>query len=152
MSFTRRPILTETEEEFLQKCALGRICTIDRDRYPHCVRVDYVYHDGEVYIASPIVRMWHSNIVANQRVAFEVDLYERRADGSIDWRGLMIKGEAQRVQESKDIDKGVKLLKNKHPSAPFGESPILVRIVARRRYRWGPWGKFVRQNQNPPKD
>ncbi len=149
MSSTRRSIFTEAEEELLQRCALGRICTIDRDGYPHCVRVDYLYHDGELYIASLAARIWHRNIVANQKVAFEIDLYERRTDGSVDWRGLMIKGEAQRVQEPHVIDKEVKLLKNKHPSAPFGGSPILFRIVPSTRYRWGPWNNSFGDAKTP---
>ena len=70
-----------------------------------------------------------------------IDVYERGDDGLFDFRGLMVKGEAHQVAKSEERRKAVKLLQDRHPGAPFGDNPIVVRIIPRKRYRWGPWNK-----------
>lgn len=114
------PVFSKSEEELLRKCALGRICTIDQHGYPHCVRVDFLYREGLVYIGSKVPRIWHEHISKNPKVAFEIDVYEQKEDGVVDFRGLMLKGEAHRVVESEERKKAVKLLEDRHPGAPLG--------------------------------
>ena len=138
-----RGMFSESEEKLLKKCALGRICTIDAHGYPHCVRVDFLYRGGLVYVGSKVPRLWHGHISENPKVAFEIDVYERGDDGLFDFRGLMLKGEAYRVAKSEERRKAVKLLQDRHPGAPFGDNPIVVRIIPRKRYRWGPWNKIA---------
>lgn len=125
----------------MQKCALGRICTIDTNGYPHCVRVDFLYRRGLVYVGSKVPRIWHGHISENPKVAFEIDVYEHGDDGVFDFRGLMLKGEAHHVVRSEERKNAVKWLEDRHPGAPFGDNPIVVCIVPRKRYRWGPWDK-----------
>ena len=52
-----RGMFSESEEKLLKKCALGRICTIDAHGYPHCVRVDFLYSEGLVYVGSKVPRL-----------------------------------------------------------------------------------------------
>jgi len=134
-------LFSEAEEKLLQKCALGRICTVDARGYPHCVRVDFLYHEGLVYVGSKEPRAWHKHISENPKVAFEIDVYKHRDDGVFDFRGMMLKGEANQVTKPEERKKAVKLLQDRHPDAPFGDNPTVIRIVPRKRYRWGPWDK-----------
>ncbi len=128
------------EEKFLQEAALGRMCTIDRNGYPHCVRVDFLYHNDQVYVGSATPRIWHYHISVNPKVCFEIDVYKRGENGLFDFRGLMFKGEAHRIKSSEDRKRVAELLRERHPDAPFGIDPIVVCIVPQKRYRWGPWG------------
>jgi len=134
--------LSDTEEKLLMRCDLGRICTIDRDGYPHCVRVDYVYDKGTILVGSQVSRKWHSHLSNNPKVAFEVDIYEKTESGVIDFRGLMVKGRAFLVEDATGRKEATALLKAKHPGAPFGDYPIIVRVVPAKRVRWGPWEKL----------
>ncbi len=69
-----RGMFNDSEEKLLKKCALGRICTIDAHGYPHCVRVDFLYRGGLVYVGSKVPRLWHGHISENPKVAFEIDV------------------------------------------------------------------------------
>ncbi len=133
----------ESEEMLLRRKKLGRICTVDQKGYPHCVRVEFVNQEGRVLIGSRSPRIWHEHLSANPKIAFEIDMWERQENGVFDYRGLMLKGEAQTVRGSTLRAKAMKLLKEKHPGAPFGKNPIVIGIIPRKRYRWGPWDKVA---------
>ena len=75
-------------------------------------------------------------------MAFEVDIYEKTESGVIDFRGLMVKGRAFLVEDATGRKEATALLKAKHPGAPFGDYPIIVRVVPAKRVRWGPWEKL----------
>lgn len=137
MSGARR-LLNDAEEKMLTRNNLGRICTIDGYGFPHCVRVDYVYHNGTILVGSLVPRKWHSHLATNPKVAFEIDMYEEKR-GVFDFRGLMIKGRALLVEDNKERKEAVALLRTRHPRAPYGENPVIVRIVPMKRLRWGPW-------------
>ena len=134
-------MFNELEEEFLRGNDLGRICTVDREGYPHCVRVDFVYHDGQLFIGSQAPRIWHKHISGNPKVAFEIDRLEGKDKGVFDYRGLLLKGEARKLQDSVAKEEAMKRLRQRHPAAPFGENPIVITILPKKRYRWGPWEK-----------
>jgi|SRR2546425_183940 len=135
----KHSLLSDTEEKLLMRCDLGRICTIDNDGYPHCVRVDYLYHNGTILVGSRVPRKWHSHLSRNPKVAFEIDIYEKAGRGVIDFRGLMIKGRAVLIEDTERRKEATALLKARHHDAPFGDGPIIVRIVPAKRVRWGPW-------------
>ncbi len=139
----------ETEEKLLKRSALCRISTIDRHGYPHCVRLDYLYHKGRIYVGTRTPRMWLKNISFNSKVAFELDVYERTESGVFDWRGLMIKGEGHRIDNEEQRKKLVKLIQRRHPDAPFSEETAVVCIAPRKKYRWGPWQKIDREGSSP---
>src|SRR5438093_11833582 len=110
-------MFSESEEKLLKKCALGRICTIDAHGYPHCVRVDFLYSEGLVYVGSKVPRLWHGHISENPKVAFEIDVCERGDDGLFDFRGLMVKGEAHKVVKSEERRKVLKVMRSSDPEA-----------------------------------
>ena len=107
----------------MTRSSLGRICTIDGHGYPHCVRVDYVYHNGTILVGSMVARKWHSHLSKNPKVAFEIEVYKEGDNGIFDFRGLMIKGRARLEEDSREKSEAVALLRGRHPGAPFGENP-----------------------------
>src|SRR5437867_6082229 len=122
-------MFSESEEKLLKKCALGRICTIDAHGYPHCVRVDFLYSEGLVYVGSKVPRLWHGHISENLKVAFEIDVYERWDDGLFDFRGLLLKCEAYRVVKVEERRKGVKLFQDRDRGGEFVGNAIVVRLI-----------------------
>ena len=135
-------LFSETEEKLLRRCALGRICRIDEHCYPHCIRVDYAYHEGRTIVGSRAPRRWHRHLSTNPKIAFEIDVYDRTEDGVFDFRGLMMKSEAHLAADHRQKDVSVELLRQRHPGAPFGESHVIVSLTPRERYGWGPWEKI----------
>lgn len=131
--------LNTTVENFLEQNPLGRICTIDEHGYPHCVRVDFVYHEQQIYVGASGPRKWITQLQKNPMVAFETDVYELLEGGHTDWRGLLIKGEAEVIEDEDQRRRAAELLQQRHPVAPFGPNPTVVRITFRYLYRWGPW-------------
>ncbi len=68
---------TAQEERFLRRAPVGRIATLDSvDGYPHCVAVDYLFYNGRFYFGSDRQKRKVQNILVDDRVAFEVDVYE----------------------------------------------------------------------------
>jgi nitroimidazol reductase NimA-like FMN-containing flavoprotein (pyridoxamine 5'-phosphate oxidase superfamily) len=59
--------------EFLNTQPTGRIASIDKNGYPQVIPMNFVYHNGLVYMHSQPVGEKLANIRANQRVGFEVD-------------------------------------------------------------------------------
>ncbi len=100
---------------------------------------NYVYDKGTILVGSQVSRKWHSHLSNNPKVAFEIDIYEKTESGVIDFRGLMVKGKAFPVEDAKRRKEATALLKAKHPGAPFGDYPIIVRVGPTKRVRWGPW-------------
>lgn len=136
-----RAAFSGAEEQFLLHNLLGRICTVDAEGYPHCVRVDYVYDRGQIYVGAAQERKWIKHLRRNPRVGFEIDTYAPREDGRIDWRGMLIKGDAHVLKEPQAKRNAFEALRQRHPEAPYGPDPIVVRIAVRTRYCWGPWRK-----------
>ncbi|HZY47193.1 MAG TPA: pyridoxamine 5'-phosphate oxidase family protein [Candidatus Bathyarchaeia archaeon] len=136
-------LFNRPEEEFLEKNEFARICTVDPDGYPHCVRVEFVYDKGRLFIGSQSARIWHRHLSTNPKVAFETDRWEQMENRVFDYRGLLIKGEAQEIEDAVTKEEAMKLLREKEPGAPFGEHPIVIRIIPKKRYKWGPWMKVV---------
>jgi nitroimidazol reductase NimA-like FMN-containing flavoprotein (pyridoxamine 5'-phosphate oxidase superfamily) len=135
-------VFDNAEEKFLKGQSLGRICTIDGDGYPHCVRLDYVYHNGRILLGSRVPRKWHSHLSSKTKVAFEIDVYEKAENGVVDFRGLMIKGKASVIEDILQKKEVARILRAHHPGAPFGDNPIFVSIIPYKRLRWGPWEKI----------
>lgn len=139
-------MFSKSEVEFLERNELARICTVDQDGYPHCVRVEFVYDGGRLFIGSRSPRIWHTHLYANPKVAFETDRWEKTGNGVFDYRGLLIKGEAHEVRDPVAREKAMKLLREKEPGAPFGDHPIVISILPKKRHKWGPWLKLVHQS------
>lgn len=71
-------------------------------------------------------------------------MYKEGENGIFDFRGLMIKGRARLEEDSSRRREAVALLRGRYPGAPFGENPVIIRIVPMKRLRWGPWERYVK--------
>lgn len=59
--------------EFLNEQPVGRIATLDGNGYPQIIPMNFVYHDGAVYMHSLPFGEKLDNIKRNPNVGFEVD-------------------------------------------------------------------------------
>lgn len=101
-------------KQILQRCTIGRFATIGEDGFPYVVPVNYVYWRGAIYFHCARKGMKTDNIVANNRVCFEVDipLAYLASDFYNDdkppcmvhqfYHSVIIKGHAEFVEESSE--------------------------------------------------
>jgi uncharacterized protein len=68
--------ITEPEKirEVLTRCTVGRLATIGRDGYPYISPVNYVVYNDSVYFHCAHQGEKIDNILADNRVCFEVDI------------------------------------------------------------------------------
>lgn len=59
--------------EFLNEQPVGRVASLDRSGYPQVIPMNFVYHDGAVYMHSHPFGEKLDNIRRNPNVGFEVD-------------------------------------------------------------------------------
>jgi len=79
---------SKAEERFLMRNELGRLATIAPDGMPHVVPVCYIYHAGKLYVATDYATRKYRNLLANDRVAFVVDVYRPN-------RGILVQGKGK---------------------------------------------------------
>jgi uncharacterized protein len=60
-------------KQFLNSQPVGRIASVDRDGYPQIIPMNFVYHDGVIYMHSHPFGEKLDNIRRNSDVGFEVD-------------------------------------------------------------------------------
>src|SRR5215207_8237995 len=61
--------------EFLNEQPVGRVASLDGSGYPQVIPMNFVYHDGAVYMHSHPFGEKLDNIRRNPNVGFEVDLH-----------------------------------------------------------------------------
>lgn len=84
---------------FLKSVDTCRIATVDRDGYPHCVPVGYLYHKGIIYIPTVSSTKKARNIKRSPKCCIVVDVL------NVDQgRGILIQGEAT-LAEGTDFGK-----------------------------------------------
>ena len=68
--------ITDPEKirEILTRCTVGRLATSGRDGYPYITPVNYVYHNDSIYFHCAHQGEKIDNILADNRVCFEVDI------------------------------------------------------------------------------
>ena len=64
----------EKIREILTRCTVGRLATSGRDGYPYITPVNYVYHNDFIYFHCAHKGEKIDNILADNRVCFEVDI------------------------------------------------------------------------------
>ncbi len=132
-----------SEQRFLREARVGRIATIDyEDGSPHCVAVDFLFHQVRLYFGSSHEKRKVRNLLADDRVAFEVDAYRDLPDGGLDWRGVMVKGRASLVEDPAERAEVLRRILQKCPTDTHDMETAIVAVRPRQKLRWGPWERF----------
>ncbi|MFB7891815.1 pyridoxamine 5'-phosphate oxidase family protein [Microbacterium sp. NPDC056044] len=117
--------------EYLQSAELGRLAVDNADGAPDIFPVNYVAHEGALYIRTARdAKLLH--IAQHPMVAFEVD----GATGDDDhYWSVVIRGKAERVTRDDEIrDSGVRQLASWSPTAKFFVMKVVANSVTGRRF------------------
>jgi nitroimidazol reductase NimA-like FMN-containing flavoprotein (pyridoxamine 5'-phosphate oxidase superfamily) len=111
--------------DFLNSQPVGRIASIDERGYPQVIPMNFVYHDGTIYMHSHPFGEKLDNISRNPKVGFEVDqhicflpsYYFHPTDASQAdtlYISVVIKGEAEIVQNNDEKASALNALMEKY--------------------------------------
>ena len=93
-------------EAILRECPVGSLSTVGPDGAPYVVTVNYVYHDGRVYLHGAPAGKKMDNIAHDPRVCFEVHVIERisRAPRAMEfstrYRSVVVHGRARQLADA----------------------------------------------------
>lgn len=115
---------------YLAAASIGRLAVIGDDGAPDIFPMNYVVHDGCVYLRSaPGTKL--VDIVNDPNVAFEVD----GSDGPFEW-SVVIRGTAARLDSDREIEaSGVLDLVSDTPTAKYDFIRITPSRLSGRRFR-----------------
>ena len=91
----------------LEKALVGSLSTINEEGYPYVVPVHFVYHDSKIYIHGLPKGQKISNILANEKVGFQVCemkgliLNEAPCDVNTEYESVVILGKAKMIDDHK---------------------------------------------------
>ncbi len=91
--------------EILDKAMVGSIATINEDGFPYVVPVHFVYYENKIYIHGLPVGQKVNNLVANEKVGFEVYdmksliLDQKACDINTEYESVIITGIAKLITE-----------------------------------------------------
>ncbi|NYB26492.1 MAG: pyridoxamine 5'-phosphate oxidase family protein [Methanobacteriaceae archaeon] len=98
--------LTEEQvTEILKREQVGNIATINQDGYPYVVPVHFIYLDGKIYIHGLRRGQKISNILANEKVCFDVYsmkgliLDDAPCDVNTEYESVIILGTASIIED-----------------------------------------------------
>jgi nitroimidazol reductase NimA-like FMN-containing flavoprotein (pyridoxamine 5'-phosphate oxidase superfamily) len=111
--------------EFLNRQPVGRIATLDGNGYPQVIPMNFVYHDGVIYMHSHPFGEKLMNIRRNPNVGFEVDqhicflpsYYFHPTDASQAdtlYISVVIKGKAEIVNKNEEKAQALNALMEKY--------------------------------------
>jgi nitroimidazol reductase NimA-like FMN-containing flavoprotein (pyridoxamine 5'-phosphate oxidase superfamily) len=111
--------------EFLNNQPVGRIASIDKSGYPQVIPMNFVYHDGAIYMHSHPFGEKLDNIQRNSNVGFEVDqhicflpsYYFHPSDASQAdtlYISVVIKGKAEIVHDNEEKASALNVLMEKY--------------------------------------
>lgn len=125
---------SKSEERFLKMNELGRLATVSTDGTPHVVPVCYIYHGGKLIVATDYGTKKYRNVLANDRVAFVVDVYRPN-------RGILVQGKAQILETGPGFREVYRLFYKKFSwvrADPWkeGEAPFIT-IEPTNKVSWG---------------
>jgi len=90
-------------EAILRECPVGSLSTVGPDGAPYVVTVNYVYHDGKIYLHGALAGKKMDNIAHDPRVCFGAHVIERifRAPRAMEfstrYRSVVVHGRARRL-------------------------------------------------------
>lgn len=99
------PLSEEQVTEILVKAPVGSLATITENGYPYIVPVHFIYHEGKIYIHGLAKGQKISNILANEKVCFEIYdmkgliLDEAPCDVNTEYESVVILGTAAIVKD-----------------------------------------------------
>src|ERR671915_2664899 len=135
---------------FLNSQPVGRIASLDSNGYPQIIPMNFVYHDGAIYMHSHPFGEKLDNIRRNPNVGFEVDqhicflpsYYFHPSDASQAdtlYISIVIKGIASIVEDNKEKASALNALMKKyqkegryqtlHPYMPSVNEVTVIKIV-----------------------
>src|ERR671916_1775327 len=111
--------------QFLNNQPVGRIASLDSNGYPQVIPMNFVYHDGVIYMHSHPFGEKLDNIRRNPNVGFEVDqhicflpsYYFHHSDASQAdtlYISIVIKGNASIVEDNKEKASALNALMKKY--------------------------------------
>jgi len=128
------------KDEFLKIQKILRLCTIDKNDFPHITPVWYRYTGGKIYIGTDTKSQKIKNLQKNNHVSFCVDV----GVNSPDIYGVMGQGIANiilEVPKTKIIAKKIllkyfKTLKNKSAKELLDNTDCIIEIIPQKTSVW----------------
>ena len=120
-------------DEFLKTQKILRLCTIDKNNFPHIVPVWYMFSEGKIYIGTDTKSQKIKNLKKNNHVSFCVDV----GINSPDIYGVMGQGIANIILEipkmktiaKKILLKYFKTLENKSARQLLEDTDCIIEII-----------------------
>jgi len=126
---------TELEEKFLHSIEEARIAT-SHDNIPHVKPVSFIYHEGDIFIATDYQTRTFKNVKNNPRVAISIDIYE-----SGKHKAIIIQGKAIILEKGKEFLDIYKIFEKKFAwvrNEPWKENEApFFKIVPNTKTSWG---------------
>jgi len=128
-------MFTEFEEKFLHSIEEARIAT-SHDDIPHVKPVSFIYHEGDIFIATDYQTRTFKNVKNNPRVAISIDIYE-----SGKHKAIIIQGKAIILEKGKEFLDIYKIFEKKFAwvrNEPWKENEApFFKIVPNTKTSWG---------------
>jgi len=126
---------TELEEKFLHSIEEARIAT-SHDNIPHVKPVSFIYHEGDIFIATDYQTRTFKNVKNNPRVSISIDIYE-----SGKHKAIIIQGKAIILEKGKEFLDIYKIFEKKFAwvrNEPWKENEApFFKIVPNTKTSWG---------------
>ena len=127
-------------DEFLKTQKILRLCTIDKNKFPHITPVWYSYSGKKIYIGTDTNSQKIKNLQKNNHVSFCVDV----GVNSPDIYGVMGKGLANIILEipktkiiaKKILLKYFKTLENKSAKKLLDDTDCVIEIIPQKIVSW----------------
>ena len=127
-------------DEFLKTQKILRLCTIDKNNFPHITPVWYRYSSGKIHIGTNTKTQKIKNIQKNNKVSFCID----EGVNAPDIYGVMSKGTANIIVEmpktktlaKKILLKYFKTLENKSAKQLLNDTDCIIEIVPEKFSTW----------------
>jgi hypothetical protein len=90
-------------EAILRECLVGSLATVGPDGAPYVVTVNYVYHDGKIYVHGALAGKKMENVAHDPRVCFEAHVLEgispapKATEFSTRYRSVVVHGRASQI-------------------------------------------------------
>ncbi len=120
---------SQKELKFLERQQVGRLATISKNQIPHVTPLCYASDEERIFLSTGYDSKKARNMKANPRVAFVVDEFNSWED----YRGMMVRGNAEFVLRGKLHQIGRDLIYKKYPkweeSYPIQEGSEHVLVI-----------------------
>ena len=127
-------------DKFLKEQKILRLCTIDKNNFPHITPVWYMFSGGKIYIGTDTKSQKIKNLEKNNHVSFCVDV----GVNSPDIYGVMGQGNANIILEipkikiiaKKILLRYFKTLENKSAKQLLEDTDCIIEIIPEKFSTW----------------